>query len=42
MSNFIPKFIEIFKQKYYFKLSRKLAVNKIKPKCYIKKFQQKK
>ena len=26
--------IEISKQKYYFKLSRKLAVNKINPKCY--------
>ena len=26
--------IEISKQKYYFKFSRKLAVNKINPKCY--------
>ena len=26
--------IGISKQKYYFKLSRKLAVNKINPKCY--------
>ena len=26
--------IEISKRKYYFKLSRKLAVNKINPKCY--------
>ena len=26
--------IEISNQKYYFKLSRKLAVNKINPKCY--------
>ena len=26
--------IEISKQKYYFKLSRKRAVNKINPKCY--------
>ena len=26
--------IEISKQKYYFKLSRKLAINKINPKCY--------
>ena len=26
--------IEIFKQKYYSKFSRKLAVNKINPKCY--------
>ena len=26
--------IEISKQKYYFKLSRKLAVNKINTKCY--------
>ena len=28
---------EISKQKYYFKLSRKSAVNKINPKCYYKK-----
>ena len=29
--------IEISKQKYYFKLSGKLAVNKINPKCYWSK-----
>ena len=36
--------IEISKQKYYFKLSRKLAVNKINPKCYwsmLKSFNKK-
>ena len=26
--------IEISRQKYYFKISRKLAVNRINPKCY--------
>ena len=30
----LPTGIEISNQKYYFKLSRKLAVNKINPKCY--------
>ena len=34
MQDTLQKSIEISKQKYYFKLSRKLAVNKINPKCY--------
>ena len=34
MQDTLRKSIEISKQKYYFKLSRKLAVNKINPKCY--------
>ena len=34
MQNTLRTSIEISKQKYYFKLSRKLAVNKINPKCY--------
>ena len=31
----LRKSIEISEQKYYFKLSRKLAANKINPKCYL-------
>ena len=34
MQDALGKNTEISKQKYYFKFSRKLAVNKINPKCY--------
>ena len=34
MQDTLQKSIEISKQKNYLKLSRKLAVNKINPKCY--------
>ena len=34
MQETLQKNIEISKQKYYFKLSRKVATNKINPKCY--------
>ena len=34
MQDALRKNIEIFKQKYYSKLSRKLAANKTNPKCY--------
>ena len=34
MQNTLRASIDISKQKYYFKLSRKLGVNKINPKCY--------
>ena len=34
MQDALRKNIEISEQKYYFKLSRKLATNKSNPKCY--------
>ena len=34
MRDALRKNIEIYKQKYYFKLSRTLVVNKINSKCY--------
>ena len=34
MQGTLRESIKISKQKYYLKLSRKLAVNKINPKCY--------
>ena len=34
MQDALGRNTEISKQKYYFKFSRKLAVNKINPKCY--------